>query len=224
MRDRWIKRGLDVALAGSALIVTAPVLAMLSAAIRLDSPGPVLFRQIRIGRDRRPIRTLKLRTMVSDADRRGPQITADRDPRITRVGRWLRRTKLDEVPQLWNVVCGDMSLVGPRPEVPRYVDTYRPEWHEVFRVRPGITDLSSLTFRDEESLLASARDRERAYVEVLLPMKLELAIECARSSSLRHDLGILMRTVWILFRGPGPRETAIIAEARRRIERLNEGA
>jgi lipopolysaccharide/colanic/teichoic acid biosynthesis glycosyltransferase len=216
------KRVLDVAIAGAALVVGAPLIALASAAIRLDSPGPVLFRQRRVGRDKRLIETLKLRTMVASTG--GPQITAGGDPRITRVGQFLRRTKLDELPQLWNVLRGDMSLVGPRPEVPRYVETYRPEWQKLFSVRPGITDLASLTFRDEESLLAAARDRERAYREVIMPAKLALALEGVERSSLRHDLGIIARTALSIVRYRSRREQAILDEMRRQIETLNREA
>ena len=218
MRD-VTKRLLDVALAGTGLLLGAPVLAVASAAIKLESSGPVLFRQTRIGRDKRPIETLKLRTMKSNAD--GPQITAGDDRRITRVGRFLRRTKLDELPQLWNVLRGDMSLVGPRPEVPRYVEMYRPEWHKLLTVRPGITDLASLAFRDEESLLALARDRERAYREVIMPLKLGLALRGVEASSVAHDLGVIARTALSIVRH---RDHAVLAEARRRIAQLNEEA
>ncbi|MDQ3296407.1 MAG: sugar transferase [Myxococcota bacterium] len=216
------KRALDVALAGTVLLVGAPLLGVLSAAIRLESAGPALFRQTRVGRGKLPIRTVKLRTMVVDADRQGPQITASGDSRITRVGRVLRRTKLDELPQLWNVLVGDMSVVGPRPEVPRYTETYRPEWQNLFTVRPGITDLASLTFRDEESLLAAARDRERAYREVIMPAKLALALESVERSSLRHDLSIIARTALSVLGYRSTREEAILADVRRRIAALDQ--
>ena len=223
MRD-VTKRALDLALASTALLAGAPLLAVVSAAIKLESGGPVLFRQLRVGRDKRPIRTLKLRTMVVDADQRGPQITAGGDPRITRVGRLLRKTKLDELPQLWNVIRGDMSLVGPRPEVPRYVESYRPEWQKLFSVRPGITDLASLTFRDEESLLAAAHDRDRAYREVIMPMKLELALEGVERSSIANDLRIIARTALSIVQYRTRQQDEILAEARRRIEALNTEA
>jgi lipopolysaccharide/colanic/teichoic acid biosynthesis glycosyltransferase len=221
VRDWPSKRVFDVLVAGATLVVAAPLLAVASAAIKLESRGPVLFAQVRVGRARRPIRALKLRTMVTEADRAGPQITASGDPRITRIGRWLRKTKLDELPQLWNVLRGDMSLVGPRPEVPRYADTYRPEWEKLFDVRPGVTDLASLTFRNEEALLSMARDREQAYTDVIMPMKLELALRGVERSSLRDDLAVLARTVLVVVRSPGLDEDEILAEARRRIEKLN---
>jgi lipopolysaccharide/colanic/teichoic acid biosynthesis glycosyltransferase len=215
-----VRRAFDLAIAGTALLVGAPLLALASVAIRMESRGPVLFRQTRVGRDKQPIRTLKLRTMIADAA--GPQITAGGDPRITRVGRLLRKMKLDELPQLWNVIRGEMSLVGPRPEVPRYVEQYRPEWQRLFTVRPGITDLASITFRDEEALLALARDRDRAYREVIMPAKLALALEGVEHSSLGYDLRIIARTALSILRYRSAREEAILADARRRIAELEE--
>lgn len=216
-----LKRAMDLAIAGTALAATAPVLAAVAAAIRFDSRGSVLFSQVRVGKGRTPIRTLKFRSMVTDAERVGPQITTHGDPRITRVGRWLRRTKLDELPQLWNVLRGEMSIVGPRPEVPRYVDAYPLEWNDVFTVRPGLTDLASVVFRHEEEILALAHDRERAYREVLVPMKIALAREGVQRSSLRYDLEIIMRTALAIVGRPSAAEREVVAEARRRIEALN---
>ncbi|HSN26700.1 MAG TPA: sugar transferase [Kofleriaceae bacterium] len=218
-----MKRLFDLAVGGAGLVLTAPLLAASALAIKLDSPGPVVFRQVRVGRDKKPIYTLKLRTMVADASKLGPQITSGRDPRITRVGRWLRKTKLDELPQLWNVVRGDMSIVGPRPEVPRFVEQYDARWQALFSVRPGLTDLASVTFRDEEQLLALARDHERAYRHVIMPLKLELALEGVQRSSLRHDLGVIARTVGALFGLQSNRHSAVLAEARRRIQHLESG-
>lgn len=213
------KRLLDVAIAGSALLVASPLLGALALAVKVDSPGPAFFVQQRVGRGKRPIRIAKLRTMVADAERRGPAVTTAGDPRITRLGAFLRRTKLDELPQLWNVLRGDMSIVGPRPEVPRYVAAYPPEWDRIFDVRPGLTDLASIVFRDEEQLLAAAGDRERAYSQVLLPMKIELALRTVEHSSVRHDLEIIARTALAIVR-PGSYGEDVLAEARRRITTL----
>jgi lipopolysaccharide/colanic/teichoic acid biosynthesis glycosyltransferase len=218
------KRLLDLALALPALAATAPLVATLAALVRVTSQGPAFYVQTRVGRGRRPLRLFKLRSMRVDADRVGPHVTAAGDPRVTRIGALLRRTKLDELPQLWNVVRGDMSLVGPRPEAERYVSHYRPEWQPLLDVRPGITDLASLVFRDEESLLAGAHDRERAYVEAILPAKLKLALEGVARSSLRYDLEILLRTVLVVLR-PGaalpPGAAQALGEAAAAIERLN---
>lgn len=219
-----IKRVLDVAIAGCMLAVGSPLIALAGIAIKLESRGPVLFRQRRVGRDHSLIETLKLRTMVHAPSTVGPQVTASGDRRITRVGRLLRSTKLDELPQLWNVVRGDMSLVGPRPEVPHYVEGYRPEWQRLFSVRPGLTDVASITFRDEESLLARAIDRERAYREVIMPLKLQLALEGVEHSSIVYDVGVLVRTMAAIFSPPTRADNPTLAEAYRRIEQLNEGA
>ena len=216
-----LKRAFDVAIASTTLVATAPLMALIAAAIKLESPGPVLFSQIRVGRDRRPIRALKLRTMIVDAQHLGPEITADADPRITRIGRWLRKTKLDELPQLVNVLRGEMSVVGPRPEVPRYASTYRPEWERLFTVRPGLTDLASLTFRDEERLLAAAIDREKAYTEIIMPMKLQLALDGVMASSLQHDLGVIVRTAVALVLGRDKQQEFILDQVRTRIAELN---
>lgn len=216
-----MKRLLDVAIAATGLVAGAPLLAVLAAAVKLDSPGPALFFQERVGRGNRVFRVAKLRTMYVDAERRGPSITAARDPRITRVGTLLRRTKLDELPQLWNVLRGDMSLVGPRPEVPRYVATYRPEWRALLSVRPGLTDVASLVFRDEERLLGLARDRERAYAEVIMPMKLELALRGIRAP-LADDLWTLARTAAAVLNLRDSQSHAVLREAERRIEQLNQ--
>jgi len=214
-----VKRVVDLALACAGLAFSAPVLAVLVAAVKLDSSGPALFTQTRIGRDRLPFRIVKLRTMATSTVS-GTQITATGDRRITRVGRLLRATKLDELPQLWNVVRGDMSIVGPRPEVPHYVATYRPQWAALFQVRPGLTDLASLTFRDEERLLGLARDRERAYTEVIMPMKLELALEGLSHQSVIADLAIMARTALAVARRTR-RPDPILVEAERRIAALN---
>jgi lipopolysaccharide/colanic/teichoic acid biosynthesis glycosyltransferase len=216
-----MRRLLDIALAGTGLVLGGPLLGVLAAAVKLDSPGPALFVQTRVGKDHRPIRIFKLRTMNANAAA-GAQITAARDPRITRVGSLLRKTKLDELPQLWNVLRGDMSIVGPRPEVPRYVECYRPEWRRLLSVRPGLTDLASLTFRDEESLLALARDRETAYTKVVMPMKLELALADLDDRSVTHDLRVIARTLLAVVRTRT--EHPVLREAVRRIEQLNREA
>jgi lipopolysaccharide/colanic/teichoic acid biosynthesis glycosyltransferase len=189
------RRVIDLAFTLPAVPVAAALTAALAGLVKLTSPGPAFFVQRRVGKGGSPVHVVKLRTMIDGAERLGPAVTAARDPRITTVGRLLRRTKLDELPQLFNVLRGDMSLVGPRPEAERYVALYRPEWKDVLDVRPGITDPASLAFRDEESLLALASDRERAYVEVLLPAKLELAVEGVRRRSVLRDVGTIVDTL-----------------------------
>jgi len=199
------KRAFDIVASAAGLAVVAPLLAATAALVRLSSPGPVLFRQTRVGRGGRPFELLKFRTMRVGAG--GPQITADRVPRITEVGRLLRKTKLDELPELLNVLRGDLSLVGPRPEVPRYVALY-PEDDRRFlqRFRPGITDPATVRFRNEEEILAKAADPEAVYVGEILPQKLTLYREYLESASLGGDLRILVDTLRaIVFPSTSPR-------------------
>ena len=196
------KRLLDVLVASLGLLVLAPLLVVIACAVRLDSPGPALFRQTRISRGGRHFQILKFRTMRASPASDGPQIAAANDSRITRLGALLRRAKLDELPQLINVVKGDMSLVGPRPEVPEYVAFYPEELRDiVLSVRPGITDEASLRFRNEGMLLAGSADPERTYVEEILPKKLELYVRYVRGRTLCGDLGILLRTIGAVVRG-----------------------
>lgn len=193
------KRLLDLVGASLGLLLLGPLLLGVAVAIKLDSPGPVFFRQVRVGRHGRMFRIHKFRTMVVQDEHRTRQITVGEDPRITRVGAWLRRTKVDELAQFIDVLQGTMSLVGPRPEVPRYVALYPTALRErVLSVKPGITDLASLAYRDESSLLARAADPEREYVEVVMPAKLALAARYAEHPGVLTDLVILWRTVRVL--------------------------
>jgi len=194
------KRIFDLLFSAAALLLLAPCFVLIALAIRWDSAGPVLFRQERVGRGGRLFRIRKFRTMVVDAPARGPAITIGQDPRITRVGAWLRRTKLDELPQLIDVLCGHMSLVGPRPEVPQYVALYPDDLRErVLSVRPGITDPVSLKLADEARVLAASSDPERTYREELLPAKLREAVAYAEQASLWSDLRIIAATVHALW-------------------------
>jgi lipopolysaccharide/colanic/teichoic acid biosynthesis glycosyltransferase len=187
-----VKRSLDVLIAVPALVIVSPLIAAAAIAIKVDSRGPVFYRGTRAGRDGIEFQILKLRSM--SAHGAGPSVTAAGDPRVTRVGRFLRRTKLDETPQLWNVIRGDMSLVGPRPEHPDFVRLYTPEQRRVLGVRPGITSPASLAFRDEEQLLASVGG-ESAYVSSVMPRKLELDLAYLDHRTLGGDLRILVRTL-----------------------------
>jgi len=190
------KRLFDLLIAGFALLLLSPLLLALALWVKLDSPGPVLFRQERVGRFGRPFQIHKFRTMVHDPAQHGPQITVGDDPRITRAGRLLRHYKLDELPQLVDVLRGAMSLVGPRPEVPRYVALYPPALRDkVLSVRPGITDLASIQFRDENALLSKSADPEREYAEVVLPAKLRYAAEYVDHATLATDLRLLGLTL-----------------------------
>ncbi|NML15091.1 sugar transferase [Azohydromonas caseinilytica] len=191
------KRLFDLVIASLALLLLSPLLLGLALWIRLDSPGPALFRQERVGRHGKTFRIHKFRTMRADAA--GLPLTVGTDARITRAGHWLRSRRLDELPQLIDVLKGDMSLVGPRPEVPRYVAHYPPALRAaVLSVRPGITDPASLAHLDEGALLARAADPERAYVEQVLPAKLAQQVAYAGRATLVSDLRILLRTLRLL--------------------------
>jgi lipopolysaccharide/colanic/teichoic acid biosynthesis glycosyltransferase len=190
--DAALRRLVDVTVAGLLLVAVSPLLVVLALLVRATSSGPGFFRQTRIGRDGRPFVLLKLRTMRTDAP--GPAITAGADPRITPLGARLRRTKLDELPQLWNVLRGDMSLVGPRPELPDYVARYTPAQRAVLRTRPGLTDPASLAWADEAAVLATFADPHRAYAEVVLPRKLALSLAYLDRRTVWSDLAVVLRT------------------------------
>ena len=193
------KRAFDILVSVAGLIVLLPLLLLVATAIKLDSSGPVFFRQWRVGRKFRRFGIYKFRTMIDDAFERGLPITVGRDSRITRVGKILRKTKIDELPQLLNVLKGDMSLVGPRPEVPRYVELFRPDYEHILKVRPGLTDLASLKYSDEASILGQSANPERDYVARLLPDKIRLAKEYIQRSSLLFDVKLIVETIIKLF-------------------------
>jgi len=188
---------LDIVCATVGLLVLSPFGLLLGLLIKLADGGPIFYEQIRVGQFGKPFRIWKFRSMVIDADKLGPYITKDKDPRITRLGRFLRKTKLDELPQLWNVLVGEMSLVGPRPEVPRYVALYSPEQREVLNWKPGITDLATMLFRDEETLLHGA-EAEQFYIQHCLPKKIELNRKYAARASVSQDIRIILQTVWLV--------------------------
>ena len=189
------KRLYDIVFAFGGLVVVSPLFLIIAALIKTADGGPVFYRQARIGILGRPFRICKFRTMVSAAEQTGPSVTKAGDARITWIDRILRRLKLDELPQLWNVLRGEMSLVGPRPEVPRYVECYTPEQREVLRCKPGITDLASLYFRDEEALLRNAGNVEEFYLQQCLPRKLRLNREYAERANLLSDTWLIVQTV-----------------------------
>ena len=193
MGEPRLKRPFDAVIATIAMLVLSPLLAAIAAAIRWDSTGPVLYRATRAGRDGLPFTMFKFRTMQERRDTHGPKITTHADRRVTRVGRLLRPSRLDELPQLWNVLIGDMSLVGPRPEDPHYVELYCPEDRAVLAARPGITSLAALLYRDEERLLVG-EEWERVYVEQVMPAKLAIDRAYVERQSLRLDLKILAAT------------------------------
>ena len=194
-------RLIDLTVAGAALPLLALPAVLIALLVRMDSPGPALFRQERVGRNGRLFRIFKFRTMVKGAEALGTSVTTGGDPRITAVGRVLRRTKFDELPQLINVIRGEMSLIGPRPEIPEIVRHYTAEMAEVLNVRPGITSLASLHLRDEQEILSRAADPDRFYLDTLVPLKVDLAMEHARRDSLFFDLAVLAKTLWMVTLG-----------------------
>ncbi len=195
------KRTFDLLVAGLGLLVLWPLFVGIAVWIALDSPGPVFYRQERVGRGGVPFRIHKFRSMRAMAEVDPIQITVGEDPRITRAGHFLRRTKLDELPQLFDVLSGSMSLVGPRPEVPRYVALYPPDLRaKILSVRPGITDPASVAFIDEAALLAQAADPERTYIEQVMPQKLRHAAMYVERMSLANDIRLILstvRSVWL---------------------------
>lgn len=203
-----IKRAFDVLAAVVGLAVLAPLFVAVAAIIRLTSSGPIFFRQERMGRNFRPFFILKFRTMVPNAPQLGGPLTAGNDPRVTSIGRILRKTKLDELPQLINVLRGDMSFVGPRPEVRRFVELYRRDYEELLTIRPGITDLASLKYRHESELLGQYPDPDAAYINVLLPDKIALGREYIRRSSLWFDLSLIFRTVFRMAESASPQDAS----------------
>ena len=194
------KRLMDIVISGGALLVIWPLLLLIAAAIVIDDPGPVFYRQVRVGRGGKHFRIFMFRTMVVDADKKGLAITVGRDSRITRVGAVLRRTKLDELAQLLNVLLGQMSFVGPRPEVPRYTDLYTPYQRQVLLVRPGITDYASIAYRNENDLLAKTDDPEKMYIEEIMPAKIELNMKDLREISPLADIRLIFSTLAAIVR------------------------
>ena len=195
-----MKRLIDIVASGLGLVILSPLFLVVAIWIKLDSPGPVFFRQVRVGRYNKDFRILKFRTMRVGSDK-GSQITiGGRDPRVTRAGYWLRKFKIDELPQLINVFIGDMSLVGPRPEVRRYVNLYTPEQMHVLDVRPGITDAASIKFRNESEFLKQAEDPEKHYIEVIMPMKLDLYLQYVNCHSFKGDIRLILETLWTVIR------------------------
>jgi lipopolysaccharide/colanic/teichoic acid biosynthesis glycosyltransferase len=193
-----MKRAFDVCVAAFALLLLFPILAVVAVLVKLDSPGAIFFTQERVGRRFRPFTIYKFRTMIHDPASRGAPITIGGDPRITRIGRFLRQTKIDELPQLFNVLRGDMSFVGPRPELSRYVEAFADEYREILEVRPGITDLASLKYRDEAAVLALSPDPVDEYVSRVLPEKLRLNKEYIARASFFFDLGLILKTLRVV--------------------------
>jgi len=193
------KRLFDLVCSLAGLVVLSPLFLLVALLVKLDSPGPAFYRGLRVGKDGYPFRIFKFRTMTADAATLGPGITTGDDPRITRIGRILRKTKIDELPQLISVVKGEMSMVGPRPEDPAYVALYTPEHRQVLSVCPGITSPASLQYRHEEALL-KGDDWEKTYLGTILPRKLEIELDYIKKRTLFTDVALILHTLIALFR------------------------
>ncbi|ASW43547.1 sugar transferase [Clostridium isatidis] len=193
--DRVIKRIFDFVVSLIGIIIISPILIIVAICIKADSKGNILFLQKRIGKDGKPFNIYKFRTMVSNAEKLGAQITVGKDSRITRVGAFLRKYKIDELPQLFNVLKGDMSLVGPRPEVPKYVELYTEEEKKVLEVRPGITDLASIRYSDENDILGKVENPEEYYINVIMKDKLKLNLEYIEKSNIFFDIYLIIKTI-----------------------------
>lgn len=195
-----IKRLFDLFFSLAGLSLIWPLFVIIAILIKAEDGGPILFGQERVGYQGRTFRILKFRTMVSSGDKTGKSITVGRDPRITGVGYWLRKFKLDELPQLFNVVKGEMSLVGPRPEVHKYVYLYTPEQRYVLKLIPGITDHASIRYRNESEILAQAKDSEKTYIEKIMPEKLQINIEYGKRATLFSDISVILKTMIAVFK------------------------
>lgn len=189
-----MKRIFDIVMSGLGLICLSPLFLVLAVWIKSDSAGPVFYRQVRVGRGNKDFRLFKFRSMRPDSDKLGLITVGGHDPRVTRSGYYIRKYKLDEFPQLINVFVGDMSLVGPRPEVRKYVDLYTPEQLRVLNVRPGITSLASIRYRNENEILAKAEDPDKAYVEQIMPDKIAIDLEYVENASLTNDIKLIFKT------------------------------
>ena len=193
-----MKRLFDIVASGLGLIVLSPLFLILAIWIKLDSKGPVFYRQVRVGYKNKDFRIFKFRSMRVGADKGSLVTIGGRDPRVTKSGYWIRKFKLDELPQLINVFIGDMSLVGPRPEVRHYVDYWTPDQMHVLDVRPGITDPASIKFRNENELMEKAEDPEKYYIEVIMQEKIKLYLEYVEKHSFWYDLGLIFKTFFVI--------------------------
>jgi len=180
-------------------IILLPFLMIIGILIRIMSPGSVMFEQERIGKDGKPFKILKFRTMVENAEELGPQITIGKDMRVTKIGEFLRKYKIDEFPQIINIINGEMSFVGPRPEVKKYVDLYTPEQRKVLSIKPGVTDLASIKFKNENEILAQSQNPERTYTEVIMPEKLRINLDYVENASLLYDVKLIFNTIKSVF-------------------------
>lgn len=194
--NNFFKRGFDFITSTIGFLLISPILLIIAVLIKITSKGPILFKQKRVGKNALVFNILKFRTMVVDAEKVGRQITVGNDSRITKVGIFLRKYKLDELPQLINVIKGDMSLVGPRPEVPKYVELYNENQKRVLEVRPGITDYASIEYRDENSILGNVENPEEYYINIIMPHKIDLNMKYIENNNVFIDIAIIFKTIF----------------------------
>lgn len=195
-----IKRIFDIMSSFCGLVILSPILIIVAIFIKLDSNGPVFFKQKRVGKNKEIFEIYKFRTMVTDAEKLGRQITVGNDSRVTDVGKFIRKCKLDELPQLINVLKGEMSLVGPRPEVPRYVDLYDEYQKQILLVKPGITDYASIEFRNENEILGQSKNPDKTYIEDIMPAKIEFNMRYIRNISLIEDIKLILATIIVILK------------------------
>jgi lipopolysaccharide/colanic/teichoic acid biosynthesis glycosyltransferase len=195
---KYGKRIFDFIASLIGLILLSPFLVIISVLVKISDKGPVFYRSKRVGQNFKPFYLLKFRTMVVNAEELGPSVTKGGDQRITKIGRFLRKTKLDELPQLWNVVKGELSIVGPRPEVEKYISFYKDDYKEILKIRPGITDYAAIKFRNEEEILAKFEDVEKAYIENVLPEKIKLYKTYLNEIGFLTDLKVIFKTLWAI--------------------------
>jgi len=194
----YFKRVFDLIVALLGIIILFPILLLVSIWIKVSSKGPLFYAQKRVGKDFKDFYIYKFRSMVVDADKIGPSVTSEDDPRITKVGKFIRKTKIDELPQLFNVIRGEMSLVGPRPEVMKFVAKNRDAYEKVLSVRPGITDNAAIEFRDEETIMNQYEDKEKAYLEYILPKKIKLYYNYIDNITFLNDIKLILKTLKVL--------------------------
>ena len=197
----FFKRIFDVFFSIVGIVICIPFFIIISIIIKVSSKGPVLFKQTRVGKNHKNFKILKFRTMITDAQKKGLSITVGEDARITSAGRFLRKTRLDELPQLLNILIGDMSFVGPRPEVPEYVEFYNEEQRKILNIRPGLTDYASICFKNESEILANSHDPQKEYIENIMPLKIKYNMKYINKINVVHDVKIISLTFWAVMGG-----------------------
>ena len=198
MYKRYFKRGFDIIIASIGIVFLSPLLLLISIWIKFSTKGSLFYIQKRVGKDFKEFDIYKFRSMIVNADKIGPSVTSGNDPRITEIGKFIRRTKIDELPQLINVIKGDMSIVGPRPEVMKFVTKKEDAYKKILSVKPGITDNATIEFRDEETMMNRYEDKEKAYIDIILPKKIELYYAYIDNISFANDMKLILQTLKVI--------------------------